>query len=166
MHQKCSNSALTNLLFGLCKSMWVIDLLVILLAPYPEVSACLSNPKVLRARERAPTPSPSVIFTFKLVVESIKESGSVSCTLLLSLWNSLGLCQYDLGVVFHELQKFCATLCFATGKSHVLIHSQWRQVDRELEVVTQINQVNMVCMIVCNFYMHWFKLFSKCHWHK
>jgi hypothetical protein len=24
MHQKCSNYTLTNLLFGLCKSMWVI----------------------------------------------------------------------------------------------------------------------------------------------
>jgi hypothetical protein len=29
MHQKCSNFALTNLLFGLCKFMWIIELLVI-----------------------------------------------------------------------------------------------------------------------------------------
>ncbi len=29
VHQKCSNYALTNLLFGLCTPMWIIDLLVI-----------------------------------------------------------------------------------------------------------------------------------------
>jgi hypothetical protein len=29
MHKKCSNYALINLLFGLCRSMWIIDLLVI-----------------------------------------------------------------------------------------------------------------------------------------
>jgi hypothetical protein len=29
VHQKCSNSALTNLLFGLCRSAWIIELLVI-----------------------------------------------------------------------------------------------------------------------------------------
>ncbi len=34
---KCFNYALTNLLFGLCRSMWVIDLLVNLLSPIPEL---------------------------------------------------------------------------------------------------------------------------------
>jgi hypothetical protein len=29
VHQKCSNYALTNLLFGFCRSMWIIDPLVI-----------------------------------------------------------------------------------------------------------------------------------------
>jgi hypothetical protein len=33
---KCSNYALTNLLFGLCRSMWVIELLVNLLSPILE----------------------------------------------------------------------------------------------------------------------------------
>ncbi len=28
VHQKCSNSTLTNLLFGLCKSIWIIDPLI------------------------------------------------------------------------------------------------------------------------------------------
>jgi hypothetical protein len=35
---KCSNYALTNLLFGLCKSVWVIGLLVNLPSPHPEAS--------------------------------------------------------------------------------------------------------------------------------
>jgi hypothetical protein len=37
MHQKCSCYALTNLLFGLCRSMWVIYLLVILFSPILEL---------------------------------------------------------------------------------------------------------------------------------
>jgi len=34
MHQKCSNYALTNLLFGLCKSMWIIDPIFLHLNPH------------------------------------------------------------------------------------------------------------------------------------
>jgi hypothetical protein len=33
---------------------------------------------VLRARERAPTPYPFIVFTFKLAIESIKEFGGAS----------------------------------------------------------------------------------------
>jgi hypothetical protein len=33
---------------------------------------------MLRAKEHTPTPSPSVVITFGLVVESIKELGGVS----------------------------------------------------------------------------------------
>jgi hypothetical protein len=78
MHQKCSNYALTNLLFGLCKFMWIIELLVILPNPHPGAPAHPSTFKVLRARERAPTPYPSIVFTFILVVESTKEFGGAS----------------------------------------------------------------------------------------
>ncbi len=41
VHQKCSNYALTNLLFGFCRSVWVIELLVPLPSPYPRAPACL-----------------------------------------------------------------------------------------------------------------------------
>jgi hypothetical protein len=59
MHQKCSNSALTNLLFGLCRSVWVIDLVVNLPRPHPGALARTSTPKVLWARECALILSPS-----------------------------------------------------------------------------------------------------------
>jgi hypothetical protein len=36
------------------------------------------TPEVLRTRERAPTPFPSVVLTFGLVIKSIKELGGVS----------------------------------------------------------------------------------------
>jgi hypothetical protein len=36
MHQRCSNYTLTNLLFGLCKSVWVSDLFVNLPSPISE----------------------------------------------------------------------------------------------------------------------------------
>jgi hypothetical protein len=65
---KCSNYALTNLLFGLCKFMWVSELLVNLPSPISEL-------------QHTPTP-PSVVFTFRLVVESIKELGGV-CQIVL-----------------------------------------------------------------------------------
>jgi hypothetical protein len=35
--QKCSDYPLTNLLFHLCRSMWIIDLLVFVLVLIPEV---------------------------------------------------------------------------------------------------------------------------------
>jgi hypothetical protein len=73
VHQKCSNYALTNLLFSLCRSVRVIDLLVILRSPHPEAPTHPSTPKVLRTRERTPTFYPFVVFTFRLVVESTKE---------------------------------------------------------------------------------------------
>jgi len=37
MHQKCFNYALTNLLFGLCRSVWVIEVLVNLPSPILEL---------------------------------------------------------------------------------------------------------------------------------
>jgi hypothetical protein len=58
--------------------MSIIDLLVILPNPYPGAPTRPSTPKVLRLRECAPTPSPSIVFTFEFVIESIKESRDVS----------------------------------------------------------------------------------------
>ncbi len=74
---KCSNYALTNLLFVLCRFMWVIDLLVNLPSFHPGASTCPSTPEVLQAKECAPTP-PSIVFTFGFTIESIKELGGAS----------------------------------------------------------------------------------------
>jgi hypothetical protein len=63
VHQKCSNYVLTNLLFGLCRSMWIIDPLVTHLNAHLKSPTCPSTPKVLRAKERTPTPRPSIVFT-------------------------------------------------------------------------------------------------------
>jgi hypothetical protein len=72
---KCFNYTLTNLLFSLCRSVWVIELLVNVVSPYPRALARPSTPEVLRARECTPTLFPSVVFIFGLVVESFKELG-------------------------------------------------------------------------------------------
>ncbi len=45
MQQKCSDYALTNLLFGLCRSLWVIDLLDNLPSLDPRAPTCPSTPK-------------------------------------------------------------------------------------------------------------------------
>jgi hypothetical protein len=80
MHQKCSNYALINLLFGLCRSMWVINLLVILPSPYSGAPTCPSTPEVLQVRECVPTPYHSAVFTFRFAVESTKVLGSALTT--------------------------------------------------------------------------------------
>ncbi len=59
---KCSNYALTNLLFSLCRSVWVIESLVNLTSPHPKVPACPSTLEVLQARECALILSPSIVF--------------------------------------------------------------------------------------------------------
>jgi hypothetical protein len=61
VHQKCYNYAQINLLFGLCWFMWIIDPLVTLPNPHPEVPTCPFTPKVLQAREHTPTPYPFVV---------------------------------------------------------------------------------------------------------
>jgi hypothetical protein len=78
VHQKCFSYTLANLLFRLCKHVWTIYLLVNLPSPHLDALTCFSTPKVLRTKERAPTPSPFVEFTFGLTVESIKELGGAS----------------------------------------------------------------------------------------
>ncbi len=47
-------------------------------SPYPKALACPSTPKVLQVKERTQTHFPSIVFTFGLVVESIKELGGAS----------------------------------------------------------------------------------------
>jgi hypothetical protein len=53
-------------------------LLIIGPNPILELQHAFLPPKVLWATERAPTLSPSIVFTFGLVVESIKELGGAS----------------------------------------------------------------------------------------
>ncbi len=50
MHQKCSNYALTNLLFSLCRSVWIIELFITLPNPHPWAPTCPSTPKCCKPR--------------------------------------------------------------------------------------------------------------------
>jgi hypothetical protein len=78
VHQKCSNYTLTNLFFGLCRYVWIIDQLVIRPSPHPKALTHPSSSEVLRAKERTRTHYLFVVFTFELVVESIQEFGGAS----------------------------------------------------------------------------------------
>jgi hypothetical protein len=73
--QKCSNYALTNLLFGLCKSMWMIKCLSFILVSFWSFSTSL-YPKVLRAREHAPTLYFFVVFTSDSPLKLSRSLGS------------------------------------------------------------------------------------------
>jgi hypothetical protein len=78
MHQKCSNHALTNVLFRLCRFVWIIDLLATRPNPHPKAPTCPFTLEVLWAKERTSTLSSSIIFIFKLAFESFKECEGVS----------------------------------------------------------------------------------------
>jgi len=66
VHQKCSNYALTNLLFGLCRPVWIIDRLVTCPSPHPKAPARPSTPKVLWAKECTPTLYPFIVLSLNL----------------------------------------------------------------------------------------------------
>jgi hypothetical protein len=78
VHQKCSNYALTNFLFGLYKSMWIIDPLVTHHSPHLEAPTHPSTFKVFWAKECTPTLSSSIISTFGFIFESFKECEGAS----------------------------------------------------------------------------------------
>ncbi len=68
--------ALTNLLFRLCRFMWVIELLINLPSPHLRAIACPSTPEVLWAKERIPTPYFSIVFTLDSRLNLSRSSGA------------------------------------------------------------------------------------------
>jgi len=103
MHQKCSNYALTNLLFGLCKSVWIIDPLITRFNPHPETPTRPSTPKVLWAKERTPTFYPFVIFTLNLKLILSRSLGVQNITPLVFAFYSKRLFKSSRGLCL--LQK-------------------------------------------------------------
>jgi hypothetical protein len=87
MHPKCFNCALTNMLFGSCRSVWIINLLINIPSSHLRASTRPYTLKVLQTKEHALTPFPFVVFTFRLAIESIKELGGAS------LWKLQIVCQ-------------------------------------------------------------------------
>jgi len=79
MHQKCFDYALINLLFGLCRSVWIIELLVTRLSPHLGALAHLSTPKVLQTRERV-----SILYPSTIVI--LNSHLSLSRSLGVSIW--------------------------------------------------------------------------------
>jgi hypothetical protein len=69
--QLCTN----HLALVLCKSVWVSEACQLFLVPSRNSNTPLYPSKVLRTRERAPTPYSSVVFCLGLTFESFKELG-------------------------------------------------------------------------------------------
>ncbi len=74
--QLCTNHFV--LVLCMCMCMWIIEAFHFFLIPSRSSSTPFYPSKVLRARECAPTPCPSVIFSLGLTFESLMEFGSVS----------------------------------------------------------------------------------------
>jgi hypothetical protein len=70
--QLCTN----HLVLVLCKPVWVNEACQFFLVPSQSSSMPLYPCKVLRARERAPTPCSSIIFYLGFTFESLKELGT------------------------------------------------------------------------------------------
>jgi len=94
MHQKCFNYALTNLLFGLCKSIWTMNPLVICPSPHFET---LTHPS----------------YPWKVVNKKMYPNSFFHCFHLLdshfNLSRSLGVCQLQL-LVFIAMIFLCNKL--------------------------------------------------------
>jgi hypothetical protein len=58
---------------------------------------------VLRARERTPTPFPFVVFTFGLIIESIKELGGASY----DIWGYGGMLMKNVNVDVNVFGNQC-----------------------------------------------------------
>jgi len=72
MFQLCTN----HFALVLCKPVWVSKACQIFLVPFWSSSTPLYLSKVLRTRERAPTPCPSIVFCLGLTFEFFKELGT------------------------------------------------------------------------------------------
>jgi hypothetical protein len=78
MHQKCSNYALTNLLFGLYRYVWIVDLFITHPSPHPRTPTYPYTPSKCYKLGSVPQ-------LFLLPMFSPLDSH-------LSLWRSLGVC--------------------------------------------------------------------------
>jgi hypothetical protein len=118
VHQKCSNYALTNLLFGLCKSMWIIDSLITHFSLHFEALTCPFTPEALHVS----TPYPSNVFTLDAHLNLSKSLGmhllislqlsteqSSSLRLMLSVWHCLIFTHYTF-VHFIQWWQYSSTL--------------------------------------------------------
>ncbi len=105
VHQKCSSHALTNLLFSLCKSMWVIDLLVNILSPGAPTHPITWS--VANQGTHLNFFPPSVVVTFWLANESIKELGV--CQIWPNGWNILAIWLKYFIQIFFVGHKFMLT---------------------------------------------------------
>jgi hypothetical protein len=77
VHQKCSNYTLTNLLFGLCRSVWIIDPPIIHLSPHPGAPTRPSTPKMLWVREHTLALFPCIISPLDLQFTLSRSFGCV-----------------------------------------------------------------------------------------
>jgi hypothetical protein len=67
VYQKCSNYVLTNLLFGLCRLVWIINMLVTCPSPYLET---LTRPLLLKCCELENVPQFFILPLLSLWIRS------------------------------------------------------------------------------------------------
>jgi hypothetical protein len=105
--QPCTN----QLVFGLCRFMWIIDPLIIRSNPCLRALAHPSTFEVLWVKEH--TPNACTIFTFKLAFESFKErgGGGLCQTFLKNIWRLDIASEIKLNIYIIRLIYTCMHYC-------------------------------------------------------
>jgi hypothetical protein len=116
MHQKCFSYASINLLFGLCKSIWIIDPLVTCPNPHPRALAHLFYP--WNVMNQGAYPNFFWCFHLGLAFEFFKEFWGAS--------NYVG-CMHSFFCCYHSAYKQMAhmLLCQLRGESEFPSHNNF-----------------------------------------
>jgi hypothetical protein len=168
---------LTNLLFGFCKSMWVIDLLVILHSPHPKAPARPSTPKMLQTREHAPIPCPSDVFTLWIHnwVDQIVRGVSVTFIQSSDHYHKecqmIRCCLLSLLTMLKQKSTSWGKIILSQNKSQKLVVPIWDLLAHVMIIVMPSKVVFTVIWIepkyynlstwVCNYYIK-YKVFALC----
>jgi len=147
---KCSNYALTNLLFCLCKSMWVIELFINLNPKPFKAPTRPSTSEMLRTREHTPTPFPSIIH---LSIRSWFHHGTWRCVIDGWIDSIIEVISWNLPCILfrHINGGSTMNLCDKCSKGwHIRCLSPLLK-----------NVINRKC--ICSQCFHWKKKFKKIH---
>ncbi len=101
---KCSNYILTNLLFSLCRSVWVIELLVSLPSPISKLQHALLPPKCCESK----SVSKLLFLPLSSPLDSqLSPSRSLGC--IKNIFNNLKKAQFGQGLFSQTLSQHCET---------------------------------------------------------
>jgi hypothetical protein len=91
----CSNYVLTNFLFGLCRYVWIIDLLITHFNPHRETPSRTSTPELLWTKKRAPSPYRFVVFIWGSHLSLSRNLGCVTCNVFPKFLHKLNKIIYN-----------------------------------------------------------------------
>ncbi len=137
MHEKCSNYALINLLFGLCKSVWIIDSLIIRPNPISKLQHTLLPPKCCEPRSTLQFFLLPLFSPLDLKLSSSRSLGMRHLTIITILMTSslplLNTLAYGKFCKVH-----CANMCTTNGKWVVNLFQSFDFIKTKVENISHL----------------------------